>query len=136
MTTRDPSWLDNLFDGWSFAPWLKELCKIGLLILVVILVLIVIVPCILQCMRQLMTKAVISILVVQKEKGGDIGEYGGGFGGLCEGTGHEILYRAWLPNVAVRTDYEYMDMGYVDMDMEYVTGDSGTDECSCNCSCD
>ena len=65
-----------------------------------------------------------------------IGGYGGGLGGLDEGTGHDILYRAWLPNAFVGTDYEDMEMGYVDMDMGYVTGDSATDECSCNCSCD
>ena len=58
-----------------------------------------------------------------------IGGYGGGFGGLYEGTGHEILYRAWLPDVVVGTDYEDMDMGYM-------TGDTATDECSWNCSCD
>ena len=120
ITTQDPSWLDNLFDGWSFAPWLKELCKIGLLILVIILMLIVIVPCILQCTRQLMTKAVTSILVMQKEKGGDIGGYGGGLGGLYERTGHGILYRAGLQNAVVGTDYEDMETGYVDMDMGYV----------------
>ena len=65
-----------------------------------------------------------------------VGGYGGGLGGLYEGTGHEILYSAWLPNAFVGTDYEDVETGYVDMDMGYVTGDSGTDECSCNCSCD
>ena len=37
-----------------------------------------------------MTKALTSILVESKEKGGDIGGYGRGIGGLYEGTGQKI----------------------------------------------
>lgn len=34
IKTSYGSWLDDLFEGWSFAPWLKEVCKIGLLLFV------------------------------------------------------------------------------------------------------
>ena len=71
-----------------------------------------------------------------KERHNSLGGYGMGLGGLYEVTGHDILYWAWLPNAFVGIDYEDMETGYVDMDMGYVIGDSGTDECSCNCSCD
>ncbi|RMC21686.1 hypothetical protein DUI87_02554 [Hirundo rustica rustica] len=73
ITIDDPSWLDNLFDGLSFAPWLKELCKIGLIILIVVVVVLVAVPCILQCVKKVMSKTVSSVLVVNKN-GGDVGE--------------------------------------------------------------
>lgn len=68
----------------------------------------------LQCARQLLNKTISSILVVQKEKGGDVD-------GIYEGTGYEVLYRAWLPNVAS-----------VDKDIGYVTEDMATEEGSCN----
>ncbi|RMC22040.1 hypothetical protein DUI87_02911 [Hirundo rustica rustica] len=73
ITIDDPSWLDNLFDGLSFAPWLKELCKIGLIILIVVIVVLVAVPCILQCVKKVMSKTVSNVLVVNKN-GGDVGE--------------------------------------------------------------
>ncbi|RMB94828.1 hypothetical protein DUI87_28631 [Hirundo rustica rustica] len=73
ITIDDPSWLDNLFDGLSFVPWLKELCKIGLIILTVVVVVLVAVPCILQCVKKVMSKIVSSVLVVNKD-GGDVGE--------------------------------------------------------------
>ncbi|RMB89475.1 hypothetical protein DUI87_34136 [Hirundo rustica rustica] len=73
ITIDDPSWLDNLFDGLSFVPWLKELCKIGLIILIVVVVVSVAVPCIFQCVKKVMSKTVSSVLVVNKN-GGDVGE--------------------------------------------------------------
>lgn len=73
ITTDDPSWLDSLFDGWSFAPWLRELCKIGLIILVVIIIVLVAVPCILQCVQKITSRTVSNILVVH-QNGGDVGE--------------------------------------------------------------
>ena len=60
------------FDSWSFAPRLKELYKISLIILVVIIVVIVVVPCVLQCMQKVMYKTVSSVIIVQ-QKGGDVG---------------------------------------------------------------
>lgn len=46
IKTDDGSWLEDLFEGWNFAPWLKELCKIGLYVLIVIVAILVIVPCV------------------------------------------------------------------------------------------
>lgn len=43
------SWLDDLFKAWSFAPWLRELCKIGLYVLGVLVVILVVISCILWC---------------------------------------------------------------------------------------
>ena len=62
-----------MFDGWSFAPWLRELCKIGLIILVVIIIVLVAVPCILQCVQKMTSKTMSNILIVHRE-GGDVGE--------------------------------------------------------------
>ncbi|XP_017585504.1 PREDICTED: uncharacterized protein LOC108445601 [Corvus brachyrhynchos] len=43
------SWLDGLFEEWSSAPWLKELCKAGLYVSMIVVVILIVVSCILQC---------------------------------------------------------------------------------------
>ncbi|TRZ11922.1 hypothetical protein HGM15179_015193 [Zosterops borbonicus] len=65
------SWLDDLFEGWNFAPWLKELCKIGFYVLIVIVVILVMLPCILLYAQQTMNKAIKEVFTVQR-RGGDV----------------------------------------------------------------
>lgn len=52
------SWLDDLFKGQNPAHWSRELCKVGLCVLVILEVVLVVVPCILVCVQQMMDKSI------------------------------------------------------------------------------
>lgn len=61
----DGSCLDDLFERQNFAHWLRELCKVGLYVLMVVVVMLVVVPCVLWCVQQMMNKIIKEAFVVQ-----------------------------------------------------------------------
>lgn len=61
----DGLWLHDLFKGWSSAPWLRELHKIGLYVLVILVVALVVAPCILWCVQQIMDRTTKEAFIVQ-----------------------------------------------------------------------
>lgn len=72
IKVNNGTWLDDLLDKLSLAPWRKKIFKIGMYILIVIIIILVTVPCLLQCMRRVIDKAIKGVFLVKGE-GGDIG---------------------------------------------------------------
>lgn len=67
IKTDDRSLLDDLFEEWGFAPWLKELCKRSLYVLIVTVTMLVIAPCVLHCALQMTNKTIKEVFSIKRQ---------------------------------------------------------------------
>lgn len=69
-TLREESesdWLNSLFGNWQIAGWVKNLLKIGCLILLVMFCILLNVPCLLSFLQRALQKSINAAFVIQKK---------------------------------------------------------------------
>ena len=66
-------WIENLFSNWEINDWLKDLIKIGLILLCTICGLLLIIRCLLSCLQRALQRMINTAFWVEKQKGGIVG---------------------------------------------------------------
>uniref|UniRef100_A0A672TJV2 Envelope glycoprotein n=1 Tax=Strigops habroptila TaxID=2489341 RepID=A0A672TJV2_STRHB len=68
------SWLDKLLSGWGITAWLQSIVKTGLFILSIFFCILLVLPCLITCLQSMMQNMIHRIMVVEKQKRGDVGQ--------------------------------------------------------------